>query len=74
MSSTKARLGEDHPHVAGSLNNLALLYNSQGRYSEAEPLYLQALELCERVLGVNHPNTVTIGENLQFLRDQQEKR
>jgi hypothetical protein len=34
-------LGKKHPHFASSLNNLALLYNSQGRYSEAESLYLQ---------------------------------
>jgi hypothetical protein len=27
----KTRLGEEHPSVAASLNNLALLYNSQGR-------------------------------------------
>lgn len=52
-----------------SLNNLALLYQSQGRYSEAEPVYLQALELCERLLGGNHPNTVTIHENIQSMRD-----
>ncbi len=30
-------------NVATSLNNLALLYYSQGRYSDAEPLYIQAL-------------------------------
>ena len=62
-------MGEDHPNVATSLNNLALLYDSQGRYSEAEPLYLQALEIAQRSLGTNHPNTVTIRENLQILRD-----
>ena len=49
---------------------LALLYNFQGRYSEAEPLYLQALELKERVLGVNHPSTVTTRENLAILRQK----
>ncbi|MEH2260506.1 tetratricopeptide repeat protein, partial [Nostoc sp.] len=35
----------DHPNVAGSLNNLALLYDSQGRYSDAEPLYSEALAM-----------------------------
>jgi tetratricopeptide (TPR) repeat protein len=45
-------LGEEHPDVAQSLNNLALLYNSQGRYSEAEALYKQALELKRRNLGI----------------------
>ena len=31
-------LGQDHPDVATSLNNLALLYDSLGDYSKAEPL------------------------------------
>jgi hypothetical protein len=43
---------------------------SQGRYSEAEPLYVQALELKERVLGVNHPSTITTRENLAILRQE----
>jgi hypothetical protein len=30
-------LGEEHPSVAASLNNLAALYYTQGRYTEAEP-------------------------------------
>jgi tetratricopeptide (TPR) repeat protein len=33
------------PHVAQSLNNLALLYDSTGRYSEANFVYQQSLEL-----------------------------
>ena len=31
-------LGPEHPNTATSLNNLAGLYDSQGRYGEAEPL------------------------------------
>jgi len=49
--------------VATSLNNLAALYNSQGRYPEAEPLYLQALAIAEQALGENHPNTIIFREN-----------
>ena len=64
-------LGENHPSVAISLNNLAELYSSQGRYEEAEPLYLQALAIAEQALGENHPTTVMIRENLQTLRQQQ---
>jgi tetratricopeptide (TPR) repeat protein len=64
-------LGENHPSVATSLNNLAFLYESQGRYKEAEPLYLQALAIAEQALGENHPTTVKIRENLQMLRQQQ---
>ncbi len=37
-------------------NNLAELYNFQGRYSEAEPLYIQALALRRKLLGEEHPS------------------
>jgi tetratricopeptide (TPR) repeat protein len=70
LEVTKKRLGEEHPDVAQSLNNLALLYNSQGRYSQAEPLLIQALYILEQRLGVNHPNTVSCRESLAYLRDR----
>ena len=60
----------DHPDVATSLNNLAYLYHHQGRYSEAEPLYFEALAMFERVQGTNHPNTITVRNNLQLLQQQ----
>ncbi|MBX9255653.1 tetratricopeptide repeat protein, partial [Desmonostoc muscorum CCALA 125] len=56
LEVTKKRLGEEHPHVAASLNNLAALYYSQGKYSEAEPLYIQALALRRKLLGEEHPH------------------
>jgi hypothetical protein len=31
-------LGEEHPNTLASMNNLALVYNDQGRYDEAEKL------------------------------------
>jgi hypothetical protein len=43
----------------------------QGRYEEAEPLFLQALAIAEQTLGENHPTTVIIQENLQKMRQQQ---
>ena len=51
------QLGESHPSVASSLNNLALLYKSQGKYAEAEPLYQRAIAILLEKLGENHPNT-----------------
>ncbi len=36
-------LGREHPSTLTSINNLASLYNSQGRYGEAEPLLKEAL-------------------------------
>jgi tetratricopeptide (TPR) repeat protein len=64
MPSLRERqLGAAHPHVATSLNNLANLYRSQGRYADAEPLYLRALAILFHSLGTDHPNTQTIGQN-----------
>ena len=37
------------------MNNLALLYNNQGKYEEAESLYVECLEIRERTLGKEHP-------------------
>ncbi|MCU0569254.1 MAG: TIR domain-containing protein, partial [Oculatellaceae cyanobacterium Prado106] len=38
---------------------LGYVYRSQGRYSEAEPLYLQALEIRRSQLGNDHPYTAS---------------
>ena len=68
-----------HPHkpqqpgfaVLTSLNNLAGLYDSQGRYGEAEPLFEQALELRRQTLGPTHPSTLTSLNNLALLYSRQ---
>jgi len=63
----KGLVGEDHPDVGTCLYNLANFYESQSRYSKAEPLYVQALELYKRSLGENHPDVATCSENLAYL-------
>jgi Flp pilus assembly protein TadD len=47
LAMSKRLLGAEHPDVASSLNNLAALYDAQGRSSEAEPLYQQARAINE---------------------------
>ncbi len=64
---TKQHLGEEHPYVAASLNNLGSLYFSQGRYSQAEPFYKQALELRRHLLGEEHPDVAQSLNNLALL-------
>ncbi|MFN3920758.1 MAG: tetratricopeptide repeat protein, partial [Methylohalobius sp.] len=39
MEVAEKNVGPNHPDVATSLNNLALLYYAQGQYALAEPLY-----------------------------------
>ncbi|MGE0200162.1 MAG: tetratricopeptide repeat protein [Candidatus Melainabacteria bacterium] len=42
-----------------ALNNLAEIYRIQGRYAEAEPLYLRAIQVKEKALGNTHPSLAT---------------
>ena len=73
MQLYKQLLGENHPHTATSLSNLANLYYSQGKYEEAEPLFIQALQLRKQLLGENHPDTATSLNNLAALYNSQGK-
>jgi tetratricopeptide (TPR) repeat protein len=57
----------DSPDVVTSLDRLAGLYYHQGRYNDAEPLYLRALVINEQQLGADHPNTATSLNNLASL-------
>ncbi|CAN0367579.1 unnamed protein product, partial [Ectocarpus sp. 8 AP-2014] len=49
-------LGPDHPALATRLNNRAGLLESQGKYSEAEPLYERCQAIEEKALGPKHPS------------------
>ena len=58
---------KENIEFTGSLNGLALLYDSQGRYNDAEPLYLQSLDIYKRQLGNDHPDVATTLNNLALL-------
>ncbi|TAF49744.1 MAG: tetratricopeptide repeat protein, partial [Oscillatoriales cyanobacterium] len=66
------RLGEDY-RLATPLQQLAFLYESQGKYESAEPLYQRALDICERQLGADHPHTANSLNNLAVLYKSQGK-
>jgi Tetratricopeptide repeat len=48
-----------------------LLYQSQGRYGEAEPALAEALQLSREVLGQRHPDTLISVNNLAGLYEAQ---
>jgi len=66
MQASGDRLGE-----ASTLNKLALLYRAQGRFSEAEPLFQQALKIYQTALGATHPNVASVLVNLALLYQAQ---
>jgi len=51
-------LGQERPFTMGSMNNLALTYQKQERWNEAETLQVQVMETSKRVLGQSHPFTL----------------
>ena len=64
-------LGSDHPSLADTLNDLALLYKSQGHYAEAKPLYQQARAIYEKVLGPDHSYlAITLGNLATLYKEQ----
>ena len=65
--SAEAALGAEHPDTSAQLNDLAILCQSQGRYSEAEPLFIQALAIVEAARGADHPETGAQLNNLAGL-------
>ncbi|MGZ6368921.1 MAG: tetratricopeptide repeat protein, partial [Ktedonobacteraceae bacterium] len=65
----------EHPFTANSLYNLAQLYQTQGRYSEAKPLLQQALGIYTRTFRPHHPLTKTIQQYYDgFLEENQHMR
>ena len=50
--------------MAHTLNNLALLYITQGQYEKAEPLYERSLKIAEEHLGKDDPKLAGILENM----------
>lgn len=59
--------GGRSPALATSLNNLGLVLRAQGRLDAAADLYRRALDLLERTLGPDHPDTARALNNLAQL-------
>jgi hypothetical protein len=65
-----------HPTIGNNLNSLALVYFGQGRYTDAEALFLRSLNIYETSLPPRHPDLALVLENYamllrQIARDQE---
>jgi len=56
-------LGPEHPDMAQSLDNLATLCRSKGKYELAKPLYQRALAIYQQQLGTQHSQTLAVRGN-----------
>jgi tetratricopeptide (TPR) repeat protein len=73
MRKRKALLGDSHPDTLRSLSNLAALYNNQGKYDQAEPMYVECVERRKTILGDLHPDTLQSLNDLAALYKNQGK-
>ena len=56
-----------------SIHNVATIYDALGRYGEAEPLFLKAVDARRRVLGVEHPLTARTLDRLASMYMKQQR-
>jgi CHAT domain-containing protein/Tfp pilus assembly protein PilF len=73
LAIQEKQLGPEHPSVAATLNNLAVLLAGRGRYADAEPLHLRALAIAEKTLGPNHLDTASMLTTLAITYDREGK-
>jgi tetratricopeptide (TPR) repeat protein len=67
-------LGEDHPHVASMLYNMASVYGKQGRHEEALEHYERALAVARKALGEEHPDVATTLNNMAGVYSRRRRR
>ena len=63
----------DHTSTLRTVNNLGVLYKSQGKLAEAEEMYSRALKGKEKALGADHTSTLDTVNNLGLLYKSQGK-
>ncbi len=73
LQATMERLAKPEQVVdlATCLSWTATFYYMQGRYAEAEPLYVCSLSIREQQLGTNHPDVATSLNDLADLYELQ---
>ena len=65
-------MGNNHPRVATTLNNLAALFSHLERFQEAEEPYTRALKIVKSNLGPEHPYVARANNNIaaNYFRQQ----
>ena len=64
LALTRNARGDEDLQTMRAINALGLLYDYAGEYAKAEPLFKEALEICQKVLGPEHPDTARSLNNL----------
>ena len=63
--------GSDHPDVAASYNNIAIIYKNQGKYEESLELYTKSPDINTRIHGGhNHPDVASSFNNIGIVYEE----
>jgi tetratricopeptide (TPR) repeat protein len=65
------RFGSLDPRLADSLNQLAILYATQQKFAQAEPLFQRSLGVSVAALGPDHPDVAIVLRNMGILKASQ---
>lgn len=57
----------EHTNTFESTNSFAAVLDAQGKYEEVERTHRQTLQLSEKVLGLEHPSTLSSMNNLALM-------
>jgi tetratricopeptide (TPR) repeat protein len=69
----QCRIDENHVDTLHSLNNMGVVYQDQGRYAIAESYHSKALEMKQRIFGVQHAEIYITLNNLALALQSQKK-
>ena len=64
------KLGEEHPAVATTYNNMASVYYHQGDYPQALEYYGKCLKIRLEKLGEEHPDTKRTQESIEIVKSK----
>ena len=67
-SIVQRKVGEQHLAYAALMNNYGYFLKTQGEFKEAAAFYEHALEIRNKKLDVDHPDSITTLHNLAELR------
>jgi len=65
------QIGSLNPRLAGSLNELGILYAKQHKYAQAELMFQRSLGVSVAALGSDHPDVAIILKNIGILKASQ---
>ena len=69
LSIRLKKLGDDHPNVAETYNNMAV-YFKQGKYEEALTMYEKTLSIRLKKLGDDHPDVTATKNCIQAILEK----